>query len=146
MSAVLPFTSIAGARFHVEVPEGLSGTERRLAVKAGLNAWLKARAERDLQHFIHVHGKRLGVSPRGAKSAEAKHAWGSCGKDGIVRVHWRLIQAPKVAMEYVVAHELCHLIHRNHSKAFWKTLSRSMPHWAEGKIRLERWENECRAV
>ena len=133
------------SKFHVEVPLGLNGTQKLLAVKAGLDGWLRERSERDLQRFIRIHSKRLGVSPRGAKSAEAKHAWGTCGKDEIVRVHWRLIQAPKVAMEYVVVHELCHLIHRNHAKAFWKTVAQTMPDWAEGKAQLERWEREYRA-
>ena len=53
------------SKFHVE---GLSGTQKLLAVKTGLDGWLRERAERDLQRFIRIHSKRLGVSPRGAKS------------------------------------------------------------------------------
>jgi predicted metal-dependent hydrolase len=49
-------------------------------------------------------------------------------------------------MEYVVAHELAHLIHRNHGPRFWKALGETMPNWAEGKAHLERWEGEHRAV
>lgn len=78
--------------------------------------------------------------------SEQKHAWGTCGKDGVLRVHWRLVQAPAAAMEYVVAHEVAHLAHRNHSSEFWAVLAHTMPDWAERKAMLERWEAEHRAV
>ena len=51
-----------------------------------------------------------------------------------------------MAMEYVVAHELVHLLHRNHSSAFWGTLGETMSQWAESKKLLEQWEMAHRAV
>lgn len=134
------------SKFHVRVPKRLKGTAKHQAVQMALHTWLKDRADRDLQHFTRHHANQLGVEPSGARLADAKHAWGTCGKDGIIRIHWRLIQAPKVAMEYVCAHELTHLRHRNHSKAFWKTLGETMPNWPEAKAMLEHWEGEHRAV
>ena len=134
------------SKFHLTVPEDLSGAARSKAVKDALDAWLKARAERDLLVFTRRHAALLKLDAKLPRISDAKYAWGSCGKDGIIRIHWRLIQAPKVAMEYVVAHELTHLLHRNHSPAFWKQLSKTMPHWPEAKAILERWEGEHRAV
>ncbi len=134
------------SKFHVVVPKQLTGTAKHKAVQTAFNEWLKDRADRDLQHFTRQHTAQLKVNPKGARLADARHAWGTCGKDGIIRIHWRLIQAPKVAMEYVTAHELTHLRHRNHGPAFWKTLGETMPHWAEAKAMLERWEGEHRAV
>jgi predicted metal-dependent hydrolase len=134
------------SKLHVTVPETMKNADRLAAVKEAFDTWLKERAERDLQHFARHHGDKLNVALRGAKITESRHAWGTCGKDRIIRVHWRLIQAPRVAMEYVVAHELAHLIHRNHGPRFWKALGETMPNWAEGKAHLERWEGEHRAV
>jgi predicted metal-dependent hydrolase len=54
----------------------------------------------------------------------------------------RLIQAPAAAMEYVVAHEVCHLAERHHGPAFWAKLGEAMPDWNERKAALEGWENE----
>jgi len=51
-----------------------------------------------------------------------------------------------MAMEYVVAHELVHLLHRNHSRAFWSKLAEAMPIWAEAKELLARWEEAHQAV
>ena len=56
------------------------------------------------------------------------------------------LQAPKVAMEYVVVHELAHLRHRNHSPAVWRKLAETKPGWPEAKELLERWEGAHRAV
>ena len=78
--------------------------------------------------------------------SESRRSWGTCGKDRIVRVHWGLIQAPAAAMEYVVAHEVVHLIHRNHSPEFWQMVGQTLPDWAERKVMLERWEEEHRVV
>lgn len=134
------------SKFHVVVPRKLTSTARHKAVQTAFHDWLKERAARDLQHFTRQHAAQLKVEPRGARLAEARHAWGTCGKDGIIRIHWRLIQAPKVAMEYVVAHELTHLRHRHHGPAFWRTLGETLAHWAEAKGMLEQWEGEHRAV
>ncbi len=134
------------SKFHVTAPETLEGAEKLMAVRQGLEDWLKRRAARDLASFCRLHAPRLGVHPKGARLSDARHTWGACGKDGIIRIHWRLIQAPKLAMEYVVAHELTHLRHRNHGPAFWKKLSETLPNWAEAKALLERWEGEHRAV
>ena len=134
------------SKFHVLVPTRLKGTRRLKAVKAALDEWLRERALRDLQGFVRAHSATLGVEAAGCRITDAKHAWGTCGKDDVIRVHWRLIQAPKVAMEYVAAHEVAHLLHRNHSAAFWRKLGETMPDWAEAKAMLERWEGEHRAV
>ena len=51
--------------------------------------------------------------------SSAKTRWGTCSSKGNIRINWRLINAPQEILEYVIYHELCHLKHPNHSKAFW---------------------------
>ena len=127
------------SKFHVVVPEGLEGVERLMGIRAGFDAWLRERALRDLLRFGHLHQRELGVEAKGFRLSEAKSRWGLCGRDRVVRVHWRLIQAPAAAMEYVVAHEVAHLLERNHGAEFWEVLARTMPDWPERKGMLERW-------
>jgi predicted metal-dependent hydrolase len=134
------------SKFEVEVPSGLEGVERLEAVHVAFDGWLRDRALRDLRRFASKHQRTLGVEAAGVRLGEQKRSWGTCGKDGVIRVHWRLVQAPAAAMEYVTAHEVAHLLHRNHSDEFWATLARTMPEWAERKAMLERWEVEHRAV
>lgn len=134
------------SKFHVTVPAGRDRTMRSAAVAEALNGWLRDRALRAVHRFGRAHAARLGVSPVGFRLSDSKHRWGSCGTDGVVRVHWRLVQAPTAALEYVVAHEVAHLVERNHGPAFWETLARTLPDWAACKALLERWEETPRAV
>lgn len=64
--------------------------------------------------------------------------WGSCSKDGKITLNTELIKAPKVCIEYVLIHELCHLKHHNHDTAFYNLLSNTFPNWQKVKYRLEK--------
>ncbi|TDO05389.1 M48 family metallopeptidase [Sunxiuqinia elliptica] len=63
--------------------------------------------------------------------------WGSCTPQGKVILNPELIKAPKGSIEYVITHELCHLIHHNHTKAFYDLQDQMMPDWRKWKERLE---------
>lgn len=105
--------------FHVQVPERLTPSEKHRNAKDVLDEWMKERVRKDVAGFIKVYGEKLQLYPKDFRVKEQKHLWGSCGKDNIININWRLIQAPKQILEYVVVHEICHLKYRNHSDAFW---------------------------
>lgn len=134
------------SKFHVQVPEGLTGEPRLHALRTAFDLWLKDRAQRAVDLYGRKHARRLDVTPAAVRLSESKHRWGSCGRDGVIRIHWRLIQSPSAALEYVVAHEVAHLVERNHSPEFWSLLAKSLPDWRERKEMLERWETDHRAV
>ena len=134
------------SKLHVAVPAPITGVARWEAVRAAFDGWLRARARDDLERWGRKHAPALDVTPGGFRLSEARSRWGSCGRDGVIRAHWQLIQAPAAAFEYVVAHEVTHLAHRHHGEAFWHTLARTLPAWPERKALLERWESERRAV
>lgn len=67
---------------------------------------------------------------------EQAKRWGSCS-DGTLRLNWRIIQAPKSLVDYVVAHEVVHLAHEHHGPAFWSALGRLMPDYEARKARLK---------
>ncbi|MBD2181875.1 M48 family metallopeptidase [Planktothrix sp. FACHB-1355] len=126
--------------FYVQVPRYLTETERHCAIVAAFERWMRDRAEENARSFATTYARKLNIKPPPVRLADQKHTWGTCGKDGIIRINWHLIQAPKAAMEYVIAHEVVHLLHRHHGDAFWETLSSVMSDWQEQKTLLESWE------
>ena len=68
---------------------------------------------------------------------EMKHRWGSCTSTGKIILNTELIKAPIPCIQYVVTHELCHLVHRDHTSAFFDLLTKEMPDWQRWKNKLE---------
>ena len=62
--------------------------------------------------------------------------WGSCGKNGVLFFNWKVLQLPVRLADYVIAHELVHLVEGHHGPAFWATLGRAMPDWQKRKEAL----------
>ncbi|MEC7988091.1 MAG: SprT family zinc-dependent metalloprotease [Myxococcota bacterium] len=74
--------------------------------------------------------------PKSIRLGRGQTTWGTCSTRGIVRLHKSLAQAPPPVLEYVLAHELAHLCHMNHSRAFWAEVARIFPEWEAGKRKL----------
>lgn len=64
--------------------------------------------------------------------------WGVCTSKGVIRLNLELMRAPKECIEYILVHELCHLVHHNHSSKFYDLMSKEMPDWQDRKALLER--------
>lgn len=127
-------------RFDVTVPRSMSTRERPEVVKTAVEGWMKERCYADALRMAREFSQKIGVERPSVRLSEQTHMWGTCGKDDVIRINWRLVQAPVVALEYVVAHEVCHLMDRSHGDAFWLLLGRVHPNWQTGKEELERWE------
>ncbi len=124
--AVLPFRGETLVLTHVARaarkprPDGqalviggpLEGMERR--IKTWLQAEARALLEADLAHYCQLAGR---PAPRLALS-NAQRRWGSCAANGAIRINWRLIMAPDFVRRSVVAHEVAHLVHFDHSPRF----------------------------
>ena len=81
--------------------------------------YLKNLAEEELTNTANLYCDKLGVSYSKIKLRDPRSRWGSCSFDGNLMFSWRTIMAPKNIIRYLVAHEVTHLQHFNHSKDFW---------------------------
>jgi predicted metal-dependent hydrolase len=111
-------------------------------VRSLLMGWMEARLEEDAWEVVRRRGRPHGLDPSGVHVKELETLWGSCGRDGVLRLDRKLVRLPRPVFEYVVVHELCHLIHRDHSTAFWSLVKRVLPDYQEQKDWLE--EHEVR--
>ena len=106
-----------------------------------LIAWYRKRAEIKFNEYagpLVARFSRHQVKPSGIKLKEMETRWGSCTASGQILLNPKLIGASRICIEYVILHELCHLVHRNHTKAFYELLSKEMPDWKKWKMKLER--------
>ena len=87
--------------------------------EALVRAWQRTQAARLLAWRLGRIARRLGRAPTRFALSNAQTQWGSCTRSGHIRLNWRLVQAPLTLIDYVAAHELAHLVHLDHSPAFW---------------------------
>ncbi len=89
------------------------------AVPRRIGAWLKAEAGARIDALAHQKAAQIAREIRSITIRDTRSRWGSCSQDGRLNFSWRLIMAPLPVLDYVVAHEVAHLVELNHSPAFW---------------------------
>jgi len=152
-------------RRHIAIRDGaafpLMGGEARVRVTSGGNRalWdgdqlvLAAKADADLdalarrglqRRAMEIFIERMdaaaqlaGYRPSALGISSARTRWGSCSSHTGIRLNWRLIHLPMALIDYVVAHELAHLVEMNHSSRFWVEVERLCPDWRAARRELK---------
>jgi hypothetical protein len=106
-------------------------------------AWYTRHALPWLQRLVQRLERRVGASPTVIAVQDLGYRWGSCSSTGRVNFHWRTILLPPPLVEYVVAHELVHLLEPHHTERFWLHVERVIPDMRQrrGQLRRERPSN-----
>jgi predicted metal-dependent hydrolase len=100
----------------------------------------RALQKRALTHFagrLAHYTSRLDLAPPKLALSSAHTRWGSCSTHGGIRVNWRLIHLPSHLGDYVVAHEVAHLLEMNHSERFWEVVGSLYPDWKAARGELK---------
>lgn len=122
---------VQGRRFLVTIPAGLAENKRGEMVHTTLVAWLKAQALQQLPPRVDHYAERLQVFPIKVMVKDQLKRWGSCTKSHVLNLNWKLVMAPTSAIDYVIVHELAHLIEPNHSPNFWSVVERVLPDYEQ---------------
>jgi predicted metal-dependent hydrolase len=102
-----------------------------------LIGWLKTQALHALAPRAAHYAARLAVAPPPVGLSNARTQWGVCTEEGAIRLSWRLVHLEPSLADYVVAHEVTHLVELNHSKRFWNLLAKLYPEWRRARHQLE---------
>lgn len=111
-------------RLVAQVPEG---SQQPHMIRNAIVRWYKRQAEHKLREKVTRFAPLVGVKPTGVNVRSFKSRWGSCTAKGELEFNWLIMLAPNRMVDYVVIHELCHLIHHDHSPNFWHQVARVMP-------------------
>jgi predicted metal-dependent hydrolase len=110
-----------------------------VAIKRRLRSWYAKKADEYLGRKLEEMAGRISwvSSTPKFKLVRMQTQWGSCSPEGSILLNPALIRVPRHCIEYVIAHELCHLKEHNHSKRFYQLLNRSVPNWPSTKAELD---------
>lgn len=95
--------------------------------------WYLNKALEKIKPLAKKYAKNLGVNYNECKTSEMKYRWASCTPKNNILFNWRIIKAPMFVLEYLVAHELTHMIESNHTPEFWNIVSIQVPNYEKAK-------------
>jgi hypothetical protein len=117
-------------RFFIPATKGKKREE-------ALRGWYIGKAKEKIIPRVKVHAHELGVDVSGVKIVDNRFRWGSCTLNNNVHFNWRLIKAPMFVIDYVIVHELAHLIEANHTPRFWNIIRAQAPTMEKAKAWLK---------
>lgn len=135
---------------HIEegYPEGVFSRDGELRVRlngfGALNSrseqirdklfqWYIEQAEREIEERTRLYGTRIGVMPKSVTIKRMRCRWGSCSVKGSINLAWNIIMAPEDVLDYLIVHELCHLVHHNHSAQYWSLVAAVLPDYHKSR-------------
>ena len=145
----IPKVKVVEGRFLVTLNSHFTKLGKQRIIRKVLINWYKKHARGILFNRVVIYSKKLQLSvPEIFLSSQSKR-WGSClpapssarqtgNTNGRIRFNWHVVMAPMYLIDYVVAHELCHFKHNNHSQDFWKLLGSILPDYESRRERLRK--------
>lgn len=124
-------------KVQIKVPVRFDQQQTDLAIKRGLrreaNARLYALTEKISKRWAEEVGRRV----KSIKLKRLKSRWGSCSHSGELTLNEKLVHCPFYVVRYVIWHEVCHLVHFNHSKKFWNLVAAKIPDYKKAQLWLK---------
>lgn len=117
-------------------------SEEPKQVEAALEKWYRVQAQKVILERVSHYQRYFSQKPRSVNVKTQKKRWGSCtGRDDLL-FNWKCVMANIEALDYIVVHEMCHMVEKNHSKAYWQLVEKIYPSYKKEKLWLK--ENSIR--
>lgn len=113
-------------------------------IPAILEKWYRFKARQVLRSITAYYANQMNVRVNQVTIKDQKTRWGSCSSKHNLNYNYRLVMAPEKVIEYVVIHELCHLIQMNHSREFWNEVERVQPEYRQYRKWLKDHQHDLR--
>jgi hypothetical protein len=129
--------SIRADLFHLRVGHPVPDDPHAIAASVG--RWLKDEALATIVPRVALYADRVRATLPPLRLSNARSEWGSCNHRGEIRLNWRLVLLPPNLADYVIAHEIAHLVELNHSARFWAIVESLFPNHARARRALGEW-------
>lgn len=130
----IPKVFFLNDKFYLEAQDPDQDRMRRAMEK-----WYRKEATRVIEGRIDHYTHKLGKGPKTFKVKQQKRRWGSCTSRGDIYFNWRIIMAPPGVVDYLVVHELCHLVYSDHSRRFWQKVGSVLGDYKERRKWLRKY-------
>jgi len=111
----------------------LTPLAKKIQVKKQLEGYFKHLAEKMITERVELISKRTLLVATSINIRQYKARWGSCNNRGALSFNYLLMMTPLFVIDYVIVHELCHLVHLDHSKNFWQLVEKHSPNYKKAK-------------
>ncbi len=129
----------SGARLMIQLPAGINLADAHDSVANAVEAFYIREGKQYFPGRVNHYAALMRVHPTRVTVKRQKRRWGSCNAaTGSLNFNWKLMMAPLWVLDYVVVHELAHLMEANHSRAFWAIVDRAYPRWREAQDWLKK--------
>jgi predicted metal-dependent hydrolase len=111
-------------------------------IKQALKRFYYQQCKALVEQRIRFYQRNFKVKPRSITISDSKGTWGTCDSKLQLTFNWRLAMAPLKVVDYVVVHEMCHMVHLNHDRSFWRLVGKIMPDYKEHEnwLALSNWK------
>lgn len=117
---------LEGEKLHLYVKQ-LDDERYKQALKRFYYQQCKVLVEKSISYYQSY----FKTKPRSIRITDSKSTWGTCDSKLQLTFSWRLAMAPPEVIDYVVVHEMCHMVHLNHDRSFWRLVGKIMPDYKE---------------
>ena len=128
----------AGSSYRVFIPEFFSNEQIIETVRKLLIEYAKDFIPKRTSNLAKI----MEVSPTSVRVGKANTRWGSCNSQGRINFSWKIIMCPDSVVDYVIIHELCHLLHLNHSQRFWDEVQKYSPNYKVLRCSLKEYSKQ----
>lgn len=107
------------------------------SAKRALKRFYYQKCKALVEERIRIYQNNFKVKPRSIRISDNKSNWGSCNSKYELTFNWKLAMAPIEVIDYIVVHEMCHMVHLNHERSFWRLVGKILPEYEKSQEWLE---------
>lgn len=128
-----PNVKLYQGKFYIE-----TNTTNKDKLKLAMENWYREKTLEKVIEKVEYFKPYFKKEPKSIKVKEQKKRWGSCNFKGDLMFNWRISMVPSNVLDYIVVHEMCHMVHFDHSKKFWNLLEKILPDYRDRKEWLKK--------